>query len=207
MGHKRVLLTEGKDERFVIQRLLEAHGVQDLPFECNDKIQGAEHLLRSLPVQLKGSDLERLAVVLDADENIERRWAQLHGCFRKAGSSPLPEKPNPKGTIVSISDKLKFGVWLMPNNRLPGMLEDFLAYLVPDEDLMLPRVDAFLKDIPAEIRLFPESRLPKARIHAWLAVQEEPGKPLGQSILARYLQADCPDAQTFVHWLRKILVD
>ncbi|MGH2495980.1 MAG: DUF3226 domain-containing protein [Ktedonobacteraceae bacterium] len=44
----------------------------------------------------------------------------------------------------------------------------------------------------------------KARIHTWLAWQKEPGKPMGQAITARYLDADALHARQLIAWIRKL---
>lgn len=205
MPDRRVLLVEGRDDEHVVYALRELHGIPAV-FKVRDKHNDVQ-LLESIPVELKGSEIERLAVVLDADEAVERRWDQLKHQLHRAGGVPLPKKPDPFGTIVQIPDGPLFGVWLMPDNRLPGMLEDFLAFLVPKGDPLLPRVDGFLADIPTGIRPFSQTHLPKARIHSWLALQKEPGKPLGQAITYRYLDASCALVEPFVCWLRAALVD
>ena len=41
-----------------------------------------------------------------------------------------------------------FGVWLMPDNRLPGMLEDFVRFMVRPDDRLWPRVEDVLQSIP-----------------------------------------------------------
>jgi hypothetical protein len=143
---------------------------------------------------------------LDADEGVEQRWDQLKYRLGKVLGAAVPRRPDPKGTLLRIPDGPLFGVWIMPDNRLPGMLENFLAFLVPNNDSLLPRVDGFLEEIKT-IRRFSESHLPKARIHCWLALQKEPGKPLGQAITARYLDASREVADPFVQWLRAALVD
>jgi AAA15 family ATPase/GTPase len=43
--------------------------------------------------------------------------------------------------------------------------------------------------------------LKKGRIYTYLAWQKEPGKPLGQAITARYLDAAQPKAKEFADWL------
>jgi hypothetical protein len=95
----------------------------------------------------------------------------------------------------------------MPNNKVPGILENFLAFLVPETDKLLPLVDGFLDRIPLEDRRCPNIRLPKARIHAWLAVQEHPGKPLGQAITAKYLNAENAVVAPFLGWIRAVFAD
>lgn len=51
---------------------------------------------------------------------------------------------------------------------------------------------------------FPPAHKIKARLHTWLAWQEEPGKPMGLSITARYLDADALHAQQLIKWLRQL---
>jgi hypothetical protein len=44
----------------------------------------------------------------------------------------------------------------------------------------------------------------KARLHTWLAWQEEPGKPIGQAITKRFLDPEATEAQAFLDWLRRL---
>lgn len=90
----------------------------------------------------------------------------------------------------------------MPNNKLPGCLEDFLRFLVPDEDPLFAHVEHALDGIPPEQRRFDALKRPKAKIHTWLAWQAEPGKPFGQAISSRYLDPDLPMADVFARWLQ-----
>jgi hypothetical protein len=39
-----------------------------------------------------------------------------------------------------------------------------------------------------------------------LAWQQEPGKPLGQAITARYIDADAPNAKQLIEWLRSLFI-
>lgn len=211
---KRLLLVEGKDDRHVVRHLCRAHGIE-ASFEIEepsadegaDDQGGVQRLLDQVPVRLKGSDMERLGVLLDADQDLQSRWAQLRDRLRRAGYEDVPEQPAPEGTVVDFQHELgsvRLGVWLMPNNRVPGMLEDFLAFLVRADDTMLPRVDQFIASIPQQERLF--SNVSKARIHSYLAIQKEPGKPLGLSITYGYLDAQNESVNPFLNWLRRVLV-
>ena len=91
----------------------------------------------------------------------------------------------------------------MPDNQLPGILEDFLQFLVPEGDPLFAHVGHSLDSIPLGQRRFDDLKRPKAQIHTWLAWQEEPGKPLGQAISARYLDPHLPMADVFVQWLQR----
>ena len=99
MGN-RVLLVEGPDEQHVMWALFKIHQVPK-SFRVVSA-NGRDRLLDSLAVRLKSSGLERLAVVLDADEDASRRWQQLRDRLSKAGYSPLPESPSPEGTIADL---------------------------------------------------------------------------------------------------------
>jgi len=150
----------------------------------------------------------RLAVVLDADEQgIDRRWEQLtHRLSQTFPPVVVSGHLDAEGVHLQIPDGPLFSVWLMPDNRLPGRLEDFLAFLIPAGDELLPRVDDFLDGLPKP-RRFHDVHLSKARLHCWLALQREPGLPFGTAIKARYLEPDCQYAEPFVKWLRRALVD
>ena len=215
---RRMLLVEGKDDKYVVEHLCRAHGIEisfeivlpKEPMPGEEPDGGVRPLLDQVPQRLKQSDLDRLAVLLDADEDAQSRWTQLRDRLLAKGYSDVPQSPVKGGTIIDFKHELgaiRFGVWMMPDNRLPGTLEDFLAFLVPDGDRMLPRVDQFLKSIPATERLFPDKALPKARIHTFLAIQKEPGKPLGLAITFRYLDAGKETVKPFLNWLQSVLIE
>jgi hypothetical protein len=211
---KRLLLVEGKDDQHVIRHLLRAHGVSDglinvvtpvLNSDTDPDFGGKHALLESIPVRLNESDLERLGVVLDADESLGGTWSSLRGRLTRSGID-LPDIPDPNGTICNTTD-VRFGVWLMPDNRVPGILESFLAFLIPPDDNLLPRVDSFIDSIPEHERRFSNRSAPKARIHSWLALQQRPGKPLGLSITHKFLDGNAQATKVFVSWIKQLLVE
>ena len=165
---------------------------------------GIDNLIEAFPVHLKASDVGVLGVIVDADTNCKGHWDALCHSLSVAGHAKTPKAPLPAGIILeSPEDTLlpRVGIWIMPNNQLAGMLEDFLAFLVPQESPLWAHVQSSIANIPAGERRFTERAESKALIHTWLAWQEEPGKPLGTSITARYLDPDRPEADAFVDWL------
>ena len=86
----------------------------------------------------------------------------------------------------------------------PGMLEDFVAALVPSGDILLRPVEEFLDRLPDCPSRFEPIHRPKARIHAWLAVQKEPGRPLGLAITNKCLCADSPCGVEFTKWFASV---
>ena len=96
------------------------------------------------------------------------------------------------------------GIWIMPDNRAKGILEDFLRFLIPQCSKLYQHVEDSLEKIPKEERFFKPVSLPKAKIHTWLAWQEDPGKPLGTAITARFLDPNVPEVDTLVSWLKDL---
>jgi hypothetical protein len=96
------------------------------------------------------------------------------------------------------------GIWLMPDNQFPGMLEDFVSFLIPQSDALWQKVDNCLNQIPEKERRFSLDHRIKAQLHTWLAWQKEPGKPLGTAITARYLDAEAAHAQQLIAWIRRL---
>ena len=206
MARTRIMLVEGQDDLHVVSALCQQHVMPDV-FDLVD-MKGVRPLLEGLRIRLRvGSGIENLAVVVDADENIETRWDQIQDLLVKAGCGDVPDEVPRDGLVVKAPRGIRVGIWLMPDNQVPGMLEDLMTFLIPESDPLLPLVDSFLAEIANEHRRFRPQHAPKARIHAWLAVQEQPGRPLGQAITYKYLDGTCPAVQPFMAWIRRALVD
>lgn len=209
MNKRHVLLVEGPHDKHVLYALAAHHKLPDECFKI-ETLNGLDALRTRLRSRV--GEEERLGIVLDADVELTSRWQSIQEQVRKALGSEallLPTQPSPEGTVITLPDGRRLGIWLMPNNQLPGNLEHFLAFLRPAGDQLLPLVDSFLSQLPSAEdcpQRFPDKDRMKARIHAYLALQKEPGKPLGQAITARYLDADAPEAQTLVEWLRRLFV-
>lgn len=218
---RRILLVEGKDDQHVMWNLFDVRRVPEKfvvetpdPSGNDSNGGGVEKLLDSIPTRLRTADLERLAVVVDADDDPNAKWQAIRGRLRDAGVSDVPEMPLPVGTIVELllppepRKPIRFGAWIMPNNHSMGMIEDFVAQMIREDDDMLPMVDGFLESIPTEQRRFSQAHRSKARIHTWLGVQKEPGKPMGQAIgTKKYLDASKEVVQPFLNWVTDALIN
>jgi len=207
MADKNILLVEGKDDLHVLCALLERYQFPEV-FEVQEK-GGVDNLLETLPIELKRSDLAALGIVVDADTDLTARWSRLRSIISRAGEAAVPNRPDANGTILALRrpDRLvRIGVWLMPDNQLPGMLEHFIEFLVPEDDALWPRAVRSVEQIPQKQRRFHSTHEQKANVHTWLAWQEDPGTPLGQAIMKRYLIAQSPEARILMDWLRRLFV-
>ena len=138
------LLVEGANDLHVISHLCQAHNVAETfdiltPPKSGQAAGGDIQVLRNLRVQLLAKGKRAIGVVLDADEDLTRRWQQLIHIIEGFGYTVAPQ-PNPMGTIISAphAHQPTVGIWLMPNNQTVGNLEDFIRYLIPTDDQLRP---------------------------------------------------------------------
>lgn len=184
-----VLLVEGKNDAIVFATLCAHHGIR---VWTEDE-----------PSVLKQSGLQHLGVVVDCDpdKGMRVRWQQLFNLAKNAGYD-VPKTPAQQGTILVREGRPALGIWLMPDNKGDGFLEDFVGFLVSPGDAMWEWADKCLDLVPECPSRFKPSHRAKARIHSWLAWQEEPGTPMGSAITQRYLDAHAAHALRFFAWLR-----
>lgn len=203
MANDSVLLVEGQDDKHVTTNLLFAHQL-DKQFVVKDK-EGIDNLTGTLTIELRASELKRIGIIVDADTSLNERGTSLVSILTKAGYANFPKIPSVAGTVVRQDGRPTVGIWLMPNNSDDGMIEDFVALLVPAEDPLLPRAQAAIDAIPLENRPFAPADRSKALIHTWLAWQNEPGVRMGAAVTRKYLEPQSPTALTFVAWLNQLL--
>lgn len=202
------LFVEGPDDKHALIHLFQHHQIfndkeEDNPFKIEEK-RGIENILEILGTELKQSGLEQLGIVVDADTDIATRWQSLQNRLSSAGYTAVPDTPDLNGIIIKQEDRPTVGVWLMPNNTLPGMLEDFVSFLVRPDDALWPLAENVVQQVIDLERRFPENHHMKARIHTWLAWQEVPGTSLGLAVTRHYLDADNDHARQFIAWIRQL---
>ena len=208
--HTKFLLTEGKDDVYAIASLMSNHvewGATEDQWPV--KIEAAGNITELLnnayiSASLKRPGLEALGIVLDANDSFEGRWAHIQQLFRPAFPR-IVDTMEPGGMITKSDSGLHFGVWIMPDNRSRGMLETFLAYLVPDNSEAVWQEAASASD---KARIagapFKDCHTDKARIHTWLAWQDPPGRPFGEALKTKCLDPSVPQAEAFARWFIKL---
>ena len=207
---RRVLLVEGPDDHQVFRHLTGRHGLpeQFTVVPCG----GIEAAYESLETRLLAENEDCLGIAIDVDggdltDATQRRWTRVQAILRASGYTNIPARPHSEGTIIREAGKPVVGIWLMPDNELPGMLEDFVGLLVPEEEKprkLWMRATEAVQAIPADERLFGPTDVTKAMIHTWLAWQEEPGSPMGLAIRKGFLNPHAPNAVKLIAWLRSL---
>ncbi|MEI6141525.1 MAG: DUF3226 domain-containing protein [Mariniphaga sp.] len=196
------LLVEGKDDQHVIWALCEKFKVKE-SFDVID-CEGIDRLIEQIPVRFKQSGLEALGVIIDADSDIGTRWDSLKGLLSTFGYI-VPLNLPLNGLILRNEDNIKVGVWIMPNNNLNGMLEDFIVFLVPKDDQLSPIVNQTLDHIESlNLNKYSLIHKSKATIHSWLSLQEDPGTPMGLAITKRFLTTEEQTCGLFIKWLDEL---
>ncbi len=175
-------------------------------------------LVDHLRTRLKSRDLtdeDRFGIVVDADhpkatdpdDGFRMRWTQVRDNLERLGYSKVPHDPDPTGTIVSPDqeDRPRVGVWMMPDNRSPGKLEDFARRLVhPGDEALWDYAGRATSGSSSQGAKFAPRNYTKAHIHTFLAWQDVPGVPMGLAITKRFLDADSAVARDFVAWLCRL---
>ncbi|MCZ8064924.1 MAG: DUF3226 domain-containing protein [Microcystis sp.] len=202
------LLVEGAEELRVIPQLMEANGVTwnrgEEPLNIIN-CDGVENLLKPkyISAQLKTPNgLTHLGIVIDADEEPDNRWKSLYNaCLPNIPN--LPQNLPAAGLIITLESGLKFGVWMMPDNQSRGMLETFLAYLVPDNNLWQYTQNKVI-EAKQQGATYRDYHLDKANIHTYLAWQDPPGKQLHDAVKQRILNQSYPQSANFLRWLQEL---
>lgn len=199
------LLVEGNDDRHVIWALCERFNVAET-FDVID-CEGIDNLTAQIPVRLKESEIETIGIVIDADTELNNRWKSLTHLLSTQGYE-LPATLPSEGLVLSTVNKVNVGVWIMPNNNSNGMLEDFISFLVPKDDTLLPIVRTTLQNIEdRKLNKYSINHKSKAVIHSWLAYQEDPGTPMGLAITKRYLTTNEETCLHLIKWLNRLYND
>lgn len=214
------LYVEGRDDLYVIADLVKANGFQmdDEPRDVQiddaakgDEGQGRDQLLALIKTAVKASTGKAIAFVIDADKSASSTWNSVRHHIEEAikdvgGTPRLPKNVPTDGYVVDVPElKNRVGVWIMPDNEKPGILEDFLKSLVKNGDKLILHAESATDDAIKLGAPFSKLAKPKAIIHAWLAWQEKPGCPFGIAIKSHYFDHAAPTAKKFVDWIRKLV--
>ena len=197
---------EGDDDLFVIANL---QNRRKIDWNIHIVSHKGSPLFKAIETQLKpGFFASRLGIVLDADDVSAASWRRIGTALTKAGYHDIPESQDPNGTIIDAPHEAlpRLGVWMMPDNVVDGMLEDFVIPLIPIDPIWRRACDT-VDSIPDEERRFAKRHRSKACVHTWLAWQDDPGLPMGRALEreeSQILLASGPLADRFLAWLSRL---
>ncbi len=193
-----VLLVEGVNDKHVVRHICQRLEVA-ISF-CTKEKDSVEQVLDAIDTEIQAPDLQAMGILVDANDDVGARWEAVKGRLALANVA-LPNNPVPAGTIIDGDPRV--GVWLMPDNRSTGELENFVAEMIPCQDPNWPLSRAYIDGIPCAERKFSKKKKLRAQVHAWLAAREDP-RQMGTAIRAHDLNVDGALCQAFVCWLERL---
>lgn len=72
--------------------------------------------------------------MIDADDSPQNMWNAVTARLKELDVQAPKEIPQGGFAEESVDYGARVGVWLMPDNRKTGALEDFLRYLINEAD-------------------------------------------------------------------------
>lgn len=123
------------------------------------------------PVPDRAGPVRALAVVLDAESDMAGTFAGIRGALLNAG---LPA-PDESGGIAE--GPLRVGVFLVPDNQSPGMIETLCLQSV-DADPAWACLDGYFQCVVDRGGALP-TNMDKARAQAFLSTRPKPDLPVG----------------------------
>lgn len=214
-----VLICEGIDDRAVLAKLVEKRGLGSVRTKYLKELRdvkpdyflirpdkedegGFDRAKRILEILLINPEMKTMAIVIDADDELNGKKAAIEGLANLVGFEALPQLPWPDGCIVRTPAKRTLGVWIMPDNQSDGKLETLLARTIDSADPNWSYAGHVLNDV--EPPRFNEVDRDKAHLRTWLAWQNPPGLQFGTALQARKFNPDHAAFDPLTEWLRKL---
>jgi hypothetical protein len=216
--NKNILLVEGKSDQAFFEALRDRLGLKALiqvapPKDVGGSFNSKEGLLNYLPTLLAlfpNGSLQRLAIVLDADyvENsalgFAKTFARVESHLIDSGFAINKPTPQQQGFTFRHSEGFAdVGVWVMPNNRDDGILEDLLHTCVRDSEQQLFQHAKTTVGRLATPRFRP-FHTRKAELATWLAWQQNPGRGVDHAVHDELFDLDFLTFRGLIEWLRRV---
>ncbi len=221
---KNVLLVEGINDKAFFERLCKAHKLSvkrqvSNPIDhggFNSK-QGVINTLDRLLPLLEDEDYvtKKVAIILDADITGENRGGFKETIAQvKEKSSKYAYQASHQyvknGVEIPHTDKgmNALGVWIMPDNKSDGTVENWIKSKILDSERPLfNHACHVIKSLPNT--KFSESSIVKAEIATWLAWQNQPGRTIGYALKEgeELLDVNHESFKGLIEWLKSFFSD
>jgi hypothetical protein len=173
IGRPRLLIGEGQDEVFFFQAFLAHLGRNDVQVEQFRGKTNLSPFIHWLKNRAGYPTLLTLAVTRDADVSVASAFQSISTALSNHGLA-VPPAP---GQFAAGAPRV--GVFVVPDNAAPGMLEDLCLSAVQTDPVM-PCVNDYFQCVQNQANRLPNP-MAKARVHAWLSSHLEPDLRLGEA--------------------------
>ena len=187
----KILLVEGESDKLLFSVICNFTQIDPvITVVPPSQIGGAQNskggvfaILPTLLNQLPDGTIKRFAVIVDADHpgnygmGYRKTLDQFAGIVSKSGYNRINPKGLRAGILFGHNDGLSdLGLWIMPDNRTDGSVEDLVKYCIHETDAPLHQNACRAVETLAQPRKFSEFNRVKAEIATWLAWQVTPGQ-------------------------------
>jgi len=189
-----LLLGEGKEEVRFFSALMQYLGILDIQVE---EYGGKNNLRNFLRTPILGFDkIGSLGITRDADDDPNAAFQSVRDALN------ISNRVSPSVSGEFREGNPRVGIYIFPDGRSPGMLEDICLGAV----LSTPEfrcVDEYLKCVRSVVARQPNN-LSKARLSIWLASLEEPILRLGEAAERGIWQFGDPSFGGIIAFIRSL---
>lgn len=174
----RVLVVEGDEDEKFFKALIHHLGLQDIqtmPIGGKTKLR---HNLKALSLSSGFSKVISLGVVRDANSDPNGTLQSIKDALQYA-KLPVPDRP-----LVGAGKKPRTSVLILPEENMPGMLEDLCLRAV-EKDPAVFCIEEYFECLKARGLSNPDN-MSKARVQVFLASRKKAGLRLGEAAEAGY---------------------
>jgi hypothetical protein len=216
---KKLLLVEGESDRGFFEAVckllqlpteIQVAVPREMEGRCNTK-EGVFDRLSILMKRLATGNLTHLGVIVDADHKNEGGLG-CRGTIDRMVSIVAPDfylqqdaDQQVGGLFFQHSDDLApIGLWVMPNNRDEGMLEDWIKGCISTEEQDLLNHAVTVIDALPQPKFNKTIHRAKAEVATWLAWQKTPGHGAYRALKEKSIDPECAQFKQLAHWLNQV---
>ena len=170
-----ILIVEGKDECYLINRLLKKMGLQDKIQIMN--VVGVKKIkptLKAITFLPEFSSVKAVGIIRDADKNAQDAFKSISNAL-KFCDFPTPNKML---SIAKEEDKPAVSVMILPDCKSPGTLEDLVLASLED-DPAISCIEIFFKCLDNTKNLEKPKYPKKAKLQAFFSSRKYFIKDMG----------------------------
>lgn len=216
-----ILLVEGRSDQELFSYICSSVGLKakvqvapprDVGGRANNKEGVITHFEILLP-QLadENTDLNRLALIVDAD-HIEnhglgyiRTFIRIEEIVQNFGYTfDKSISRNLGGSIFKNNEGLNdIGLWIMPNNRDEGGVEQWVRSCIRNEEMeFFRKAESAVRSIAPQ--RFKETQREKANLATWLALQQQPGRGPAYAFREHLVDNKKTELIKIINWLKHL---
>ena len=171
-----LLHVEGKNDLHALAALLVEHGMphdekqRPVEFPVIKAAGNDSSVVSLIEIEVRLQAGRPVGFIVDADDSPTQRWESIRSHLEKVGVETPTIMPVDGFVGESSTYKTRVGIWMMPDNFRPGMIEEFLRSLVATGDTLIGHADASTQAAKNEHNApFIRAHLGKAVLACWLA--------------------------------------